>query len=82
MTASIRPRRPQFEDEPIPSESGDARTADEPMTAEQATELKVLAHQTYEPEAFSPQLTRAEATRRIATLSAKLKLLDEPPHTL
>jgi Protein of unknown function (DUF3072) len=67
----------------MPPESSEMRSAaDEPMTAEQATELKVLAHQTYEPEAFSPQLTRAEATRRIATLSAKLKLLDEPPHTL
>jgi hypothetical protein len=26
--------------------------------------------------------TRAEADRRIAALTAKLKLFDEPPHTL
>ncbi len=53
-----------------------------PMTAEQATQLKRLARDTYELDAFSPHLTGAEAQRRIAALSAKLKLLDGPPHTL
>jgi hypothetical protein len=55
---------------------------DAPMTAEQATVLKKLAADTFELEAFSPNLTQAEAQRRIATLNAKLALLDEPPHTL
>jgi hypothetical protein len=32
--------------------------------------------------AFKPNLTRAEAHLRITALTAKLKLLDEPPHTL
>ena len=35
----------------------------------------------YEPEAFSPNLTKAEAARRIDMLQAKLKLMSEPPHT-
>jgi hypothetical protein len=29
-----------------------------------------------------PNLTRIEADKRIAMLTAKLKLLDGPPHTL
>ena len=52
------------------------------MTAEQLSQLRQLAQDAYEPEAFSEQLTRAEAAERIAVLRAKLKLLDEPPHTL
>ena len=57
-------------------------TADRPMTAEQAAMLKRLAEAAYELEAFQPNLTRAEADLRIAMLTAKLKLLDGPPHTL
>jgi hypothetical protein len=52
------------------------------MTAEQAATLKRLAEAAYERDAFKPNLTRAEADMRIAMLTAKLKLLDEPPHTL
>ncbi len=53
-----------------------------PMTAEQAARLKQLAIDAYEPDAFKGDLTQAEAERRIATLTAKLPLLDDPPHTL
>ena len=52
------------------------------MTAQQAATLKRLAQDAYELEAFHLNLTRAEADLRIAMLTAKLKLLDEPPHTL
>lgn len=54
----------------------------ERMTPEQTVLLRRLAQAAYEPEAFSEQLTQAEAAERIAVLKAKLKLLDEPPHTL
>jgi len=54
----------------------------EPMTSEQAARLKALSIEAYEPEAFSETLSRAEAEKRIAVLSAKLPLLDGPPHTL
>jgi len=57
-------------------------SADQPMTAEQAATLKRLAEAAYELETFQPNLTRAEADLRIAMLTAKLKLLDGPPHTL
>ena len=56
--------------------------ADEPMTEAQAARLRTLAEQAFEPEAFHPNLTRAEAALRIQALSAKLKLQDEPPHPL
>jgi hypothetical protein len=52
------------------------------MTAEQAATLRRLAEATYEREVFQPNLTRDEADLRIAMLTAKLKLLGEPPHTL
>jgi hypothetical protein len=51
------------------------------MTPRQANLLRKLAYDAYEPEAFSPQLTSAEAEKRIGVLQAKLKLMSEPPHT-
>jgi hypothetical protein len=57
-------------------------TADQSMAAEQAATLKRLAEAAYELDAFKPNLTRAEADLRIAALTAKLRLLGEPPHTL
>jgi hypothetical protein len=59
-----------------------ALAANLPMTAEQAETLRRLAMLAYELEAFQAHLTRAEADLRIAALTAKLKLLDGPPHTL
>jgi hypothetical protein len=57
-------------------------TSNEPMTPEQAATLKELAEAAYELDAFKPNLARTEADIRIAMLTAKLKLLDGPPHTL
>ena len=56
--------------------------ADGLMTAAQAATLKRLAQDAYELDAFKPNLSSAEADMRIAMLTAKLKLLGEPPHTL
>ena len=63
-------------------EEVDPISANRPMTAEQAATLKRLAEAGYELDALKPNLTREEADLRIAMLSAKLKLLGEPPHTL
>jgi Protein of unknown function (DUF3072) len=57
-------------------------TAEGPMTVAQAATLKKVAQAAYELDAFKPNLTRPEADKRIAMLTAKLKLLDGPPHTL
>jgi hypothetical protein len=54
----------------------------EVMTAAQAATLKKLAEAAYDLDAYKPNLTRTEAEIRIAMLTAKLKLLDGPPHTL
>jgi hypothetical protein len=59
---------------------GKSKVVDQ-MTAEQADLLRRIAFDAYEPEAFSPNLTKAEAERRIDILKAKLKLMGEPPHT-
>jgi hypothetical protein len=52
------------------------------MSAAQRRELKALAEEAFEPDAFADNLAPAEADRRIRTLRAKLRLLDAPPHTL
>jgi len=52
------------------------------MTEAQAARLKSLAEDAFEQDAFKLNLTSAEAARRIDALSAKLRLQDEPPHTL
>jgi hypothetical protein len=65
-----------------PASPDDAASGQERMTAAQASYLKALAEEAYEPDAFSSNLTRAEAAQRIAVLQAKLKLQDGPPHTL
>lgn len=60
-----------------------ARGDTQPVMSEaQAAELRQLAFEAYEPDAFQRNLTPAEAERRIAMLRAKLKLLDGPPHPL
>lgn len=51
------------------------------MTAKQSALLRQLARDGYEHDAFSEQLTQAEADKRIVMLQAKLKLMNEPPHT-
>ncbi|MGP0093484.1 MAG: DUF3072 domain-containing protein [Xanthobacteraceae bacterium] len=53
-----------------------------PMTAAQAAELKGLAEEGLEPDAFDPSLTELEASKRIKALRAKLRLMSEPPHTV
>jgi hypothetical protein len=52
------------------------------MTETQASRLKQLSEDAFEPEAFQPHLSSAEAARRIDALAAKLELQDGPPHTL
>jgi hypothetical protein len=74
------PERRRFP--PPTADELDALAANLPMTAEQAKTLRRLAEAAYELEAFKPNLRRAEADLRIAALTAKLKLLDGPPHTL
>jgi hypothetical protein len=52
----------------------------EPMTGAQASYLKTLSEEAREPEAFDETLTKAEASKRIDALKAKLGLMSKPPH--
>ncbi len=69
--------------DPAPSDCGDMEKITKTvgaMTNDQAIQLRQLAFDAYEPDAFRPNLTRTEAGRRIAALQAKLRLMDDPPH--
>jgi Protein of unknown function (DUF3072) len=46
-------------------------SGDEPMTGAQASYLKTLSEESGEPEAFAPELTKAEASKRIDALKAR-----------
>ncbi|NBJ12721.1 DUF3072 domain-containing protein [Microvirga arsenatis] len=46
-------------------------TGDEPMTGAQASYLKTLSEQAHDPDAFEPDLDKAEASKRIDRLKRK-----------
>ncbi len=48
-------------------------SGDEPMTGAQASYLKTLSEQAHRPEAFDPNLTKGEASKRIDDLRAARK---------
>jgi hypothetical protein len=52
----------------------------DPMTGAQASYLKTLSEEARDPQAFDETLSKAEASKRINALKAKLKLQDGPPH--
>jgi hypothetical protein len=47
-------------------------SGDDPMTGAQASYLKTLSEEAHEPEAFDENLTKAEASKRIDRLKAKI----------
>ena len=47
-------------------------SGDEPMTGAQASYLKTLSEEASQPEAFAPDLTKAEASKRTEELKATL----------
>ena len=46
----------------------DWTTGDQPMTGAQASYLKTLSEEAHEDEAYDPELTKAEASKRIDAL--------------
>ena len=52
-------------------------SGDEPMTGAQASYLKTLSEECDEPNAFSPDLSKAEASKRIDALKAKRRPLHQ-----
>jgi hypothetical protein len=55
----------------------DRVSGDEPMTDAQASHLKMLSEQSHEPDAFGEKLTKAQASKEIERLKAKLSTHDE-----
>ncbi len=49
-------------------------SGDDPMTGAQASYLKTLSEQANEPDAFDDSISKAEASKRIDALKAKLGL--------
>jgi hypothetical protein len=49
-------------------------SGDEPMTGAQRSYLKTLSEQAHEPDAYGEEFSKAEASKRIDALKAKLKL--------
>jgi Protein of unknown function (DUF3072) len=52
-------------------EPDDCVSGDDPMTGAQASHLKTLSEECGEPDSFQPDLTKAEASKRIDALKAK-----------
>jgi hypothetical protein len=53
-------------------------SGDEPMTGAQASYLETLSEEAGEPDAFRPELTKAEASKRIDALKPKRRSVRQP----
>jgi hypothetical protein len=73
MMKSVSESNPKID--PAPERSDDWISGDEPMTGAQASYLKTLSEECDEPGAFAPDLTKAEASKRIDALNAKRHLV-------
>ena len=74
MTERDNPKR-----DPEPADNAvkppdDRTTGDDPMTGAQQRYLTTLTEQAHQPELFAEDLSKAEASKRIDTLRAKLGL--------
>jgi hypothetical protein len=68
-------QNPKLEDRPGSNtikNPDDWVSGDEPMTGAQASYLKTLSEEANEPETFAADLSKAEASKRIEELKAKL----------
>jgi hypothetical protein len=73
MTDSNNPKVRPGPASNLKKEPDDWVSGDEPMTGAQSSYLKTLSEEAKEPAAFSDQLTKAEASKRIDTLKAKIE---------
>jgi hypothetical protein len=78
--ASANPRLDPNPSSNTAKDPDDRVLGQEPMTETQASYLKTLSEDAREPEAFDEGLTKAEASKRIDALKAKLGLMSNPPH--
>ncbi len=57
----------------IEKDPDDWVSGDDPMTGAQASYLKTLSEQAHDPDAYAPNLTKAEASRRIDALKRQIQ---------
>ncbi len=74
MTETTNPKLDPDPESNTEKNPDDWVSGDEPMTGAQASYLKTLSEEAHEPEAYGENLTKAEASKRIDALKAKLKL--------
>ena len=70
-TASASQENPKTDPKDVSNQIKDPdqwTTGGEPMTGAQASYLKTLSEETKEPEAFDPDIDKAEASKRIDAL--------------
>jgi DUF3072 family protein len=79
MSSQARPDRPaqnpKLDEDPGSNtviSPDDWVSGDEPMTGAQASYLKTLSEEADDPDTFAPSLSKAEASKRIDRLKAKL----------
>jgi hypothetical protein len=73
-TASAEAANPKVNNDPSDNQIKDPDewvSGDEPMTGAQASYLKTLSEQAHDPKAFDPDLSKAEASKRIDELKQK-----------
>jgi hypothetical protein len=70
---NLNEAKPKFAPAPSSTEKDPHEwvSGDDPMTGAQASYLKTLSQECGEPDAFAPDLTKAEAAKRIDALQAK-----------
>ena len=67
------PKRDTNPNSNVEKDSDDWVSGKDPMTGAQASYLKTLSEQAHKPEAFAPDLTKAEASKRIDALRQLIK---------
>ena len=66
--ADDNPKRDADPNDNLEKDPDDWVSGADPMTGAQASYLKTLSEQAHQPEAYAPDLTKAEASKRIDAL--------------
>jgi hypothetical protein len=74
--ADDNPKRDADPNTNIEKDPDDWVSGGDPMTGAQASYLKTLSEEAHQPDAYAPNLTKAEASKRIDALKQLLKTPD------
>ncbi|ACK52601.1 conserved hypothetical protein [Methylocella silvestris BL2] len=76
MTKQLHTDNPKLDPDPptnLEKDPDEWVSGDDPMTGAQSSYLKTLSEQAHAPEQFEPDLSKAEASRRIDALKHQLE---------